>query len=139
MVLVDTDVLIKCLQAEPEFMQEVTELLEAKSAIITPIQTAEVYGNTIPEEVPAVNAFLQLFEFVEFDPKIAEQAGEFLHQYKPYYETLTVSDCLIGATAAHYEAEIYTLHPKHFPMTEVRLYHKTIKAITAKTKPRLGN
>lgn len=139
MVIVDTDVIIKCLKGEEDFREEVTDLLEMKSAMITPVQIAEVYSHTLPDELPLIGAFFDLFITKQFTRKIAEQAGEFLHQYKPYYPELTISDCLVGATAAQEEAEIYTLHPKHFPMTEVRLYHKTVEVITARTKDRLGN
>jgi predicted nucleic acid-binding protein len=139
MVIIDTDVLIKCLKKDEQHLNEVTELLQSKSAAITPVQLSEVYGHTLPEELPLVGAFFELFEFKQFNRKVSELAGEFLHQYKPYYPQLTISDCLVAAVAAEAEAEIYTLHPKHFPMTEVRLYHKTINALTAKSKPRLAN
>lgn len=139
MVIIDTDVLIRCLRGEAQFREEVVELLESKSALITPVQIAEVYAYTLPEELPLIGAFFDLFEVIQFNRKVSELAGEFMHQYKPFYPELTISDALVGAAAAVNEVEIFTLHPKHFPMTQVRLYHKTIKAMTAKTKTRLLN
>ncbi len=139
MVIVDTDVLIKCLKDEKEHVSEVTELLETKAGIITPVQISEVYSHALSEEMPMISAFFDLFEVEKFDRKTAELAGEFMQQYKPYHSDLTTSDCLVGAAAAINDHEVYTLQPKHFPMTEVRLYHKTINAITVKSKKRLAN
>jgi predicted nucleic acid-binding protein len=139
MVIIDTDIIVKCLKGEENFRREVSDLLENKLAIITPVQIAEVYAHTLSDEIALINAFFDLFEFIRFDRKISEQAGLFFNQYKKFYPELTISDCLVGAVAAQQEAEIYTMHPKHFPMTEVRLYHKTIQAITLKSKQRLEN
>lgn len=139
MVIVDTDILIASLKGDNNYREEVIDLLESKSGLLTPVQVSEVYAHTLPEELPLVSAFFDLFEMIQFDRKVSELAGEFMHQYKPFYPNLTVTDCLVGASAALNEAEIYTLHPKHFPMTQVQLYHKTIKALTAKTKERLLN
>lgn len=136
MVIVDTDVLVSCLKGEEVAKNEVTGLLEAKTGLITPIQQAEVYANTLPEELPAVSSFFNLFECINFDRETAELAGEFMHQYSQFYPDLTIADCLVGAAAAKQEAEIYTHHPQHFPMTEVKLYYKTIDSITKKSKPR---
>jgi predicted nucleic acid-binding protein len=139
MVIIDTDVLIKCLQQKKTYLAEVTALLESQAAVITPVQITEVYGQALPEELPMLNSFFELFEVQGFDRETAEMAGEFIQQYKPFYPELTTADCLVAAVAAINEYEIYTLHPKHFPMTQVRLYHKTIKALTASSKPRLEN
>ncbi len=139
MVIIDTDVIIKCLQNEKEYMDEVTELLKNQAAVITPVQIAEVYSYALAEELPMIGTFFDLFQVEEFGKKHAELAGEFMQQYKQFYEFLTISDCLVGAVSALNNYEIFTLTPKHFPMTEVRLYHKTIKAITAKSKQRLIN
>jgi predicted nucleic acid-binding protein len=139
MVIVDTDVIIKCLQQKKTYLTEVTSLLEMSSAVITPVQISEVYSHALAEELPMIGAFFDLFKVEKFDRKVAELAGEFMQQYKPFYPSLTTADCLVGAVAALGEYEVYTLHPQHFPMTEVRLYHKTISAITAATKPRLQN
>lgn len=139
MVIIDTDVLIKCLQSKKTYVNEVTEILETQAGVITPVQVSEVYAHALAEELPLISSFFDLFKVEEFDRKVAEQAGEFMQQYKQYYPELTISDCLVGAVAALNEYEIYTLHPKHFPMTEVRLYHKTIAAITTRTKPMLDS
>mgnify|MGYP001442351332 CR=1 FL=1 len=139
MVIVDTDVIIKCLQQKKTYLAEVTGLLEMAAGVITPVQITEVYSHALSEELPMIGAFFDLFKAEKFDRKVAELAGEFMQQYKPFYPNLTTADCLVAAVAALKEYEVYTLHPQHFPMTEVRLYHKTINAITASTKPRLEN
>jgi predicted nucleic acid-binding protein len=139
MVIIDTDVLIKCLKNEQEFVDEVTELLESQAAVITPVQITEVYSHALAEDLPMISSFFDLFKVEQFGRKTGELAGEFWQQYKKHYLDLTTADCLMGACAAINEYEIYTLHPKHFPMTEVTLYYKTIQSTIVKTKPRLAN
>ncbi len=139
MVIVDTDVLVKCLQDNKACKNEVTHLLEMQAGVLTPIQIAEVNTHALTEELPLINAFFDLFKLKSFDRKSAELAGEFMQQYKPYYEFLTISDCLVAALASINGFEIYTLNPKHFPMTEVKLYQKSIEALKLKTKERLFN
>lgn len=139
MVIVDTDVLAKALAKDNEHFEEISSLLKFKGAAITPAQIAEVYTLTSTDETPVVQQFLNLFQIWEFTAEVGKLAGEFLQQYQTYYPDLTILDCLVGATATINDAEIYTMAPKHFPMTEVRLYHKTIKAITAKSKSRMAD
>lgn len=139
MVIIDTDIIIKSLKAEESYKKEVTEILESQAGIITPVQIAEVYFHALSEEYSLINSFFNLFKVENFTKKRGELAGEFMQQYKPYYPELTISDCLVAAVAADTGAEIYTLHPKHFPMTQVQLYHKTIESITKTSKPRLIN
>ncbi len=137
MVLIDSDVISACLAGKKTHVREVTDLLELKAASTTTFQLAEIYAKTKHEDLASVKAFLDLFSNLEITASAAEMAGEFWQQYSPYYPTLTVADCLVAATAVISGAEIYTLHPKNFPMTQVSLYHRTIRSITAKSKLRL--
>jgi predicted nucleic acid-binding protein len=139
MVIIDTDIIIKSLQNSEEEKKETEELLESQAAVITPIQITEVYSHAEKDDFPAISSFFDLFDIQNFDREVAEMAAEFMQQYKEFYPKLTTSDCLVGALAAINDYEIYTNYPDHFPMTEVQLYHKTIKKITAKSKPRLAN
>lgn len=139
MVIVDTDILIKCLGHVKAYKEEVTKLLEAQAAILTPVQVAEVYSHALHEELPLIGTFFDLFKMVDFDRSTANLAGEFYQQYKAFYPELSISDCLVGAAAALGEHEIYTMTANHFPMTEVKLYSKTIASLTARTKTRLQN
>jgi predicted nucleic acid-binding protein len=139
MVLIDTDILIKSLQNSTDEKEELEELLENQAGVITPIQISEVYSHAETDDYPAISKFFDLFEIENFSREVSELAGEFMQQYKEFYPNLTIVDCLLGAIASENDYEIYTNAPEHFPMTEVQLYHKTIKKITAKSKPRLAN
>ncbi|MFW5702931.1 MAG: PIN domain-containing protein [Candidatus Dojkabacteria bacterium] len=139
MVLLETDVLVKFLRDDPDIAPQIEELLSCKAGIITPVQATELVSYTAPDEVAILWQFLSQIQMTDITSEDSFQAGKYLNQYGPHYSELTVIDCLVAAVAVTKDAEIFTLNPAHFPMTEVKLFNSGLSALKAKTKERLQN
>ena len=119
MYLLDTDVLIWVLRGKKEIIQKVIQLKDDSSLSISVISIAEIYKNIFPSELtPTEDYLLQHIQF-NVNQKIAKIAGLYWQEYSKHLKNLSLTDCLIAATANVHEAKLVTLNTKHFPMKDI--------------------
>lgn len=121
MYLLDTDVLIWILRGNNEIIKKVLELKEEFPLGISVISIAEIYKNIFPSELTPTEDFLSQHIQVDVNSKIAKIAGFYWQQYAKKLKNLSLTDCLIAATANTNDAMLVTLNAKHFPMNDIKV------------------
>ena len=122
LILLDTDVLIEILRGNEAIRDELSALyLQGEALAYSPVTKAEVYaGLRSPERRVTEVLFLGL-QCCSIDEMIGEHAGYFLRSYHKSHG-VELADALIAATAKVYQAFLFTLNRRHYPMPELRLY-----------------
>lgn len=121
MYLLDTDILIWILRGKQEIINKISSLKDKSLLCISVISVAEIYKNIFPSELTVTEDFLQQHIIFEVDQKIAKLAGLYWQQYSKKLKNLTLTDCLIAATANINDATLVSLNTKHFPMKDINL------------------
>jgi predicted nucleic acid-binding protein len=119
MYLLDTDILIWVLRGKPEIVEKVSELKDKSTLSISVISIAEIYKNIFPSELTQTEEYLSQHIQFEVNQKIAKIAGLYWQQYSKHLKNLSLTDCLIAATASVNEATLISLNIKHFPMNDI--------------------
>lgn len=113
-MLIDTDILIDYLKAEPAAVEFVETHID--QVLISSVTVAELYqGVRNDKERDALDDFLSAVRVLDTDFAIAKSAGLYRRQYKASHNS-GLADCLIAATAAEHRIPLKTLNTKHFPM-----------------------
>jgi predicted nucleic acid-binding protein len=121
MYLLDTDVLIWVLRGKTAIVNQVSDLKNEASLGISVISTAEIYKNIFPSELTVTEDFLDQHVIFEVDQHIAKIAGLYWQQYHNQFKNLSLTDCLIAATANTHNLILVSLNAKHFPMKDIRV------------------
>lgn len=119
MYLLDTDVLIWVLRGKKEIVEKVSQLKDETPLSISVISIAEIYKNIFPSELTSTDDYLAQHIQLDVNKKIAKTAGFYWQQYVKTLKNLSLTDCLIAATANFNEATLVTLNTKHFPMKDI--------------------
>ena len=117
-LLFDTDVLIEYLRGKAE----AKNYMDTKQDVIyiSAITMAELYaGVREGEEYKKLEIFIETFEVINLNNKIAKIGGLFRNKYKLSHGT-GLADALIAATAQEISAQIVTEVPTRKPC----IYHK---------------
>ena len=121
MFLLDTDVLIWVLRGKKEIIEKVSALKNEAPLSISVISTAEIYKNIFPSELPTTEDYLDQHVIFDVDQKIAKIAGLYWQQYIKRLKNLSLTDCLIAATANVNNLTLVSLNTKHFPMKDIKI------------------
>ena len=112
--LVDTDVLIDYLRAQPSAAAWLENLAEAP--LISSITVAELYAEVRDGvERTALDSFVAGCEVVPVDEIVAVRGGLYRRDYGKSHH-VGLADALIAASATVRHATLVTLNAKHFPM-----------------------
>jgi len=123
-LLIDTDVLIDYLRDYPEAVRYVEACQER--LLVSVVTVAELYaGVREGEERARLERFLQAFEIIPLDRRLAVQGGLYRRDYSKSHN-VGLADAFIAATAAQRQVPLVTLTGKHFPMLQdvIVPYHK---------------
>lgn len=131
MYLLDTDVLIWVLRGKTDIIDRVLQLKNKSSLGISVISTAEIYKNIFPSELTVTEDYLEQHIIFDVDQKIAKIAGFYWQQYAKQLKNLSLTDCLIAATANVNSLILVTLNTKHFPMKDIQVLNPSIKVPTS--------
>jgi len=115
-ILVDTDVLVDFLRGH----SKAVAFVSAHSAriILSSIVVAELYAGVKGDtEQTALDNFVSLFRVVPVSAKIAKAGGLYKRNYGNLHG-VGLADAILAATAEAENAELKTLHTKHYPMLE---------------------
>ena len=80
---------------------------------------AEVYSGLHPDEVQGAEHLLATLRFPPTSDRAARQAGSRRYTYARQGKQLSVTDCLIAATAREHHATIVTRTTDDYPMPDV--------------------
>lgn len=119
MFLLDTDVLIWVLRGKAEIVEKVSQLRDRSPLGVSVISIAEIYKNVFPSELTVTEEYLQQHVIFDVDAKIARTAGLYWQQYSKKLKNLSLTDCLIAATANSTDAILVSLNSRHFPMRDI--------------------
>lgn len=121
MYLLDTDVLIWILRGRKNIVDKVSSLKDKSPLCISVISIAETYKNIFSSELTITEDFLEQHIIFDVDQKIAKIAGLYWQQYGKKLKNLSLTDCLIAATANTNSTTLVSLNTKHFPMKDIHL------------------
>lgn len=121
MIILDTDVVIWILRGNKSIVAAIDRLVSKESIGISTITVAEIYKNVFPIEMPDVEDFIVHQELFPVSLDIAKTAGLYWNQYHRRLKNLSLTDCLIAATAKIHQAALASMNIKHFPMDDIKL------------------
>ena len=115
--IVDTDITIDFLRGE----KKAITFFKSKSESISfsAITVAEIYsGIRSRNEEIEIERLFSVFPVIPTSSDIARLAGTLVKQYRNSHN-VEIPDALIAATCLHFNAELFTLNIKHYPMFKV--------------------
>jgi predicted nucleic acid-binding protein len=122
-VLIDSDIVIEVLRARDQaILSQWSALADSSSPVlVSPITFAGVGAGAFASEQAKIARFFAPLTCVAIDHKIGQLAGEYLRQYSKSHN-LKIADALIAASAAQYQAALWTRNRKHYPMADLKFY-----------------
>jgi len=119
MIVLDSTVLIDLLRGNPaahRALEEVSSRQERKMCSV--VSKVELLAGMRTHEESDIRVFFRTLESIPVDDDIAELAGTMASQFLRAYPGVDTEDYIIAATTMHYNASLWTLNVKHFPMFE---------------------
>src|SRR3990170_6619662 len=122
MLLLDTDVLIWLVRGNAKLLKAIEGLKKGEVCSISTITIAEIYKNIFPSEIQSTDELIYQHIIYPVDDIIAKQAGFYWQEYSLKLMKLTLTDCLIAATAKINNLVLVSLNTKHFPMKDIKIF-----------------
>ena len=119
MYLIDTDVLIWVLRGNKKYEDFLLALKDKDALSLSTITIAEIYKNIYPSEIVKTETVINEFQIWDVNIPISKQAGLYWQQYVKRLINLSLTDCLIAATANIHNLTLISLNTKHFPMKDI--------------------
>ena len=120
MFLIDTDIIIWVLRGITKYEIFLQDLKDKGSLSISTITIAEIYKNVFPSEIVKTESVLNELQAWDVTPAIAKQSGLYCQEYIKKLKNLSLTDCLIAATANVNNLTLVSLNIKHFPMRDIK-------------------
>lgn len=121
MFLLDSDILIWILRKNDRVINLISKLRKKSQLVISVISIAEIYRNIFPSEIIETEEFLKKHVILDIDTEKAKLAGLYWKEHHKNLQNLSLTDCLIAATANLGDLTLVTLNKKHFPMKDIKL------------------
>jgi hypothetical protein len=118
-LLFDTDVIIDFLRGKEGAKRIMSSVRDEDMPCCSAVTVAEIRAGMRDEEEPATMAFLESFDILSIDKKVAQIAGDLKRKTKQ--QQLELDDCFIAATALIHQAVLITHNPKHYPHKDLVL------------------
>lgn len=122
--LLDSDVLIWQLRGQEETVELLAKLSREAPLACSVVSIVEIQAGVRPGEENKTSALLDALKAYNVTPAIAKLAGTFIRNYRAQGITLDFVDSIVAATAVIHDLTLLTYNPKHYPMTEVKLYSR---------------
>lgn len=123
MYLLDTDIVIWVLRGNQVYIDLLKKLKDNALLSISSVTVAEIYQNIFPAEIIKTEALLTELQILEVTTSIAKQAGLYWQQYNRQAKNLSITDCMIAATAHTHDLTLISLNLKHYPMKDIEVYN----------------
>lgn len=121
MYLIDTAIIIWVLRNNKKYVDLLKVLSKKTPLAISTITIAEIYKNVYPAELLKTENLLNELQSLDVTPNVAKQAGLYWQEYSKKLKNLSLTDCLIAASANVNNATLVSLNIKHFPMRDIQL------------------
>ena len=118
--LVDTDILIWILRGNEKYEKFLLDLKDKGSFSVSTITIAEIYKNIYPSEIVKTESVIGEFLIWDVTSAVAKQAGLYLQEHIKHSKALSLTDCLIAATANVNNLMLVSLNIRHFPMKDIK-------------------
>ncbi|MHB8483686.1 MAG: PIN domain-containing protein [Nitrospiria bacterium] len=117
--LIDSDVLISFLRGKLPALSLMKDLSQDEVPAISSISYYEIWVGVRPEEEKFVLTFLSSLQILPIDQSIAQEAGNYVRDYRRKGITLSSMDTLIAATAKINKLTLITSNIRDFPMKDI--------------------
>src|SRR3989339_1610968 len=108
MYLLDTDILIWATRGNPAVLKALANLKDKAVTYTSAVTVAEIYKNIFPSEIIKTDEIIRNHIIIPLDEQTAKQAGLYWRDYTPRLKTLSITDCMIAATAKNFELILVT-------------------------------
>ena len=116
LIVLDTSVLIDHLRGDPGAVVAMSRAREAGDELCASVITkVELLAGMRPRD-RAAGALLGALDWVAVSDEIAERAGHHARRHRASHQGIGLPDYLIGATAEHLGATLWTRNPGFYPM-----------------------
>lgn len=119
MYLLDSDIVIWALRGKPDVVEIVSKIKDKSKTYISTMTVAEVYMGMRPSETITTEDFLHQNPIIPISEDVAKAGGLYFNQFSKMRLKMSISDCLIAATAKINELTLVTLNTRHFPMGDI--------------------
>ncbi len=122
-ILLDTDTVIHLLHQKLLLVSCFERHYEQGTHfLLSPIVVAEIYAGAFPKEYPSIESFFSLCRPIALRHEIARQAGFYAKHYRKAFNTISLEDYFLAATAKIEGCPLWTYNRKHFPMPEIVIF-----------------
>jgi predicted nucleic acid-binding protein len=117
LIVVDTSILIDNLRDDPGAVLALDRAQEEGDELYASvISRSELLAGMRSHERRITRALIDSLDWVAVSEDIAELGGNLARRYRASFQGIGLPDILIGATAQHVGADLWTRNPRHFPM-----------------------
>lgn len=121
MYLLDTDTLIWLIRGNSKVIHFLENLSTNQRTFVSTVTIAEVYKNIFPSEIIKSDECIYHNGIVPLDDYMAKQAGLYWRDYNKKLAGLSITDCMIAATAKMENLILLTSNTRHFPMHDIKV------------------
>jgi predicted nucleic acid-binding protein len=119
MYVLDTDIAIWILRRDTAIIETLKQNVSQNESAISTITIAELYKNIFPSELTSTEEFIAYQRIIPVSAQIAREAGYYWNQFHKRISGLSITDCIIAATAKIHQGVLCTLNTRHFPMSDI--------------------
>lgn len=121
MYLLDSDIMIWALRGKSDVVKVISKIKDQSKTHISTMTVAEVYMGMFPSEETATEDLLHQNLIIPVSEDIAKEGGLYFNQFRKLRLKMSISDCLIAATAKVNDLILVTLNTRHFPMGDIKV------------------
>ncbi len=121
MFLLDSDIVVWILRNDVKVTRAIEKLSIQGQLAVSTITIAEIFKNIFPEELPRSNNFFTTNTVFDVTSEIAKQSGYYWQDFHKKLANLSITDCIVAATAKNQNVKVVTLNTKHFPMKDIEV------------------
>ena len=121
--LLDSGILIRHLRRLPGYRGFLRSIALEGHLYISAITRMEIVRGMREHERQDTIELLDSMIILPVDDYIADQAGDLIRKWRSPGFTLGYRDALIAALALTFEIDLVTTRPRHFPMSELNIWH----------------
>jgi predicted nucleic acid-binding protein len=120
--LLDTSAIIWYLRGREDARRIISDIKTASVPGCSALSLLEIVVGERKSERQATREFLDALRVVPVHRREATLAGELIKDFQARGFTLDVIDAVIGATCLIHDLVLVTYNPKHFPLSDLKLY-----------------
>jgi predicted nucleic acid-binding protein len=120
--LLDSDGVIDVLKGVADTIALLQSLgQQGNTLCLSDVVLGEVYAGLHPQDEADAERFLSTLEYLPTSDTAARQAGRWRYAYERRGRVLSLTDCLIAATAVEHQANLVSGNARDFPMPELTI------------------